>query len=102
MLKSQILEKLQLKHNNLKAEDIDLLFNIFIKKINNSLKNGHNIEIRGFGTLSKKANKAKEVRNPKTNEKLFKDQSYKLHFKIGKILHKKINSFDNSNKEDEV
>ena len=102
MLKSQILEKLQIKHNNLNPEDIDLLFSIFIKKIINSLKNGHNIEIRGFGTLSRKINKAKEVRNPKTNEKLFKDQSYKLHFKIGKILHNRINSFDDSNIEDEV
>ena len=102
MLKSQILEKLQIKHNNLNPEDIDLLFSIFTKKIINSLKNGHNIEIRGFGTLSRKINKAKEVRNPKTNEKLFKDQSYKLHFKIGKILHKKINSFGDSNMKDEV
>tara|TARA_B100000579_G_C22820948_1_gene850597 strand:+ start:1032 stop:1340 length:309 start_codon:yes stop_codon:yes gene_type:complete len=102
MLKSKILEKLQFKHSNLNSEDIELLFNIFIKKISNSLKNGHNIEIRGFGTLSRKVNKAKEVRNPKTNEKLFKDQSYKLHFKIGKILHNRINSFDDSNIEDEV
>ena len=62
-----------------------------------SLKNGQNIEIRGFGTLSRKINKEKFVRNPKTNEKLFKKQSYKLHFKIGKILHKKINGLDNYN-----
>ena len=60
--------------------------------MSNSLKNGQNIEIRGFGTLSRKINKEKFVRNPKTNEKLFKNQSYKLHFKIGKILHKKINN----------
>ena len=92
MLKSQILEKLHLKHNNLTSEDIEVLFEIFIKKISNSLKNGNNIELRGFGTLSRKINKEKFVRNPKTNEKLFKDKSYKLHFKIGKILHKKINS----------
>ena len=92
MLKSQILEKLHLKHNNLTSEDIEVLFEIFIKKISNSLKNGNNIELRGFGTLSRKINKERFVRNPKTNEKLFKDKSYKLHFKIGKILHKKINS----------
>ena len=102
MLKSQILEQLQKKHNNLSNEDIETLFNIFIKKISSSLKNGNNIEIRGFGTLSRKINKEKFVRNPKTNEKLFKNQSYKLHFKIGKILHKKINGFNDANIEDEV
>tara|TARA_B100000575_G_C23080578_1_gene622558 strand:- start:52 stop:345 length:294 start_codon:yes stop_codon:yes gene_type:complete len=95
MLKSHILEKLHKKHNNLNFEDIETLFNIFIKKISDSLKEGNNIEIRGFGTLSKKINKEKMVRNPKTNEKIFKNKSYKLHFKIGKILHKKINSLSN-------
>ena len=94
MLKSHILEKLYKKHNNLSSEDIEMLFNIFVKKISDSLKGGNNIEIRGFGTLSRKINKEKMVRNPKTNEKIFKNKSYKLHFKIGKILHKKINSFD--------
>ena len=100
MLKSQILEKLQIKHSNLNSEDIETLFNLFIKKMSNSLKNGRNIEIRGFGTISRKINKEKFVRNPKTNEKLFKNQNYKLHFKIGKILHNKINNITISKKED--
>ena len=96
MLKSEILERLSNKYNNLSTEDIEILFNIFIKKISSSLKKGHNIEIRGFGTISRKINKEKFVRNPKTNEKLFKNRSYKLHFKIGKLLHKKINFNNNS------
>ena len=100
MLKSQILEKLQKKHNNLSNDDIEQLFNIFIKKITNSLRKGRNIEMRGFGTLSRKINKEKFVRNPKTNQKLFKNESYKLHFKIGKILHQKINNLPVTNTED--
>ena len=91
MLKSQILEKLHKKHNNLSFEDIDDLFEIFIKKMSNSLRKGQNIEIRGFGTISRKINKEKIVRNPKTNEKLFKKSSFKVHFKIGKTLHLQLN-----------
>tara|TARA_B100001057_G_scaffold489273_2_gene575237 strand:+ start:194 stop:505 length:312 start_codon:yes stop_codon:yes gene_type:complete len=102
MLKSAILEELHKKHKNLNKEDIDILFDIFIKKIIESLKKGHNIEIRGFGTLSRKVNKEKFVRNPKTNEKFFKSLSYKLHFKTGKVLHKKINTFSVSKLEDEI
>ena len=102
MLKSQILEKLHKKNKNLSLEDIDDLFEIFIKKMSNSLRNGQNIEIRGFGTISRKINKEKIVRNPKTNEKLFKNKSFKLHFKMGKVLHKKINGFTDSHIEDEV
>ena len=102
MLKSEILQKLHKKHDNLSFEDINDLFDIFINKLSSSLQKGHNIEIRGFGTISRKINKEKIVRNPKTNEKLFKNKSFKLHFKIGKILHKKINGFADPNTEDEV
>ena len=92
MLKSDILKKLQAKQKNLNENDIEQIFNIFTKKIISALKNGNNIELRGFGTLKKKINKAKQVRNPKTNEKVFKKENFKLHFKIGKILHKELNS----------
>ena len=92
MLKSQILEKLHKKHNNLSDDDIEQLFNIFIKKITNSLRNGQKIEIRGFGTLTRKINKEKFVRNPKTNQKIYKNKTFKIHFKIGKSLHKRLNS----------
>ena len=92
MLKSDILKKLELKHENLSESDIEQIFNIFIKKIVSALKDNKNVELRGFGTLKKKINKAKQVRNPKTNEKLYKKENFKLHFKTGKILHSKLNS----------
>ena len=96
MLKSQILNKLHSKYKNLELNDIESIFELFIKKLSNSLRDGRNIEIRGFGTISRKLNKEKYVRNPKTNEKLFKKKSYKLHFKIGKILHNRVNSKSNN------
>ena len=92
MLKSDILKKLELKHKNLSESDIEQILNIFIKKIVSALKDDKNVELRGFGTLKKKVNKAKQVRNPKTNEKLFKKENFKLHFKTGKVLHSKLNS----------
>ena len=92
MLKSDILKKLKIRHENLSETDIEQIFNIFTKKIISALKDNKNVELRGFGTLKKKLNKAKQVRNPKTNEKLYKKENYKLHFKTGKILHSKLNS----------
>ena len=92
MLKSEIIEKLQTKHINLSNYDIELILKIFFKKIISSLNDGKTIEIRGFGTFKKKINKEKQVRNPKNNQLLFKDKTYKLHFKTGKILHKKLNN----------
>ena len=92
MLKSDILKKLELKQKNLSESDVEQIFNIFTKKIIYALRDGKNVELRGFGTLKKKINKAKQVRNPKTNEKIYKKENFKLHFKTGKILHSKINS----------
>ena len=91
MLKSELIIDLQQKYTSLNLIDIELILNIFFKKIIKSLNESNNVEIRGFGTISKKINKAKYVRNPKTNEKIFKKENYKIHFKIGKILHNKIN-----------
>ena len=98
MLKSEIIDKLQTKHKNLSTYDIELILKIFFKKIISSLNDGNTIEIRGFGTFKKKINKEKQVRNPKNNQLLFKDKSFKLHFKIGKTLHKKLNNI--SSKDD--
>jgi len=92
MLKSDILKKLSINHQNLSESDIEQIFNIFIKKIISALKDNKNVELRGFGTLKKKVNKAKQVRNPKNNEILYKKENFKLHFKTGKILHGKLNS----------
>jgi len=92
MLKSEIIEKLQTKHINLSNYDIELILKIFFKKIISSLNKGNTIEIRGFGTFKKKINKEKQVRNPKNNQILFKNKTYKLHFKTGKTLHKKLNN----------
>jgi integration host factor subunit beta len=92
MLKSDILRKLGKKNSSLSESDVEQIFNIFVKKITSALKDNKNVELRGFGTLKKKINKAKQVRNPKTNETLFKKENFKLHFKTGKILHNKLNS----------
>jgi len=91
MRKSELLTNLNNKHPHLNLNDIETITNIFFKKIIRGLADSNNIEIRGFGTFSKKTNKSKYVRNPKTSEKLFKEENYKIHFKVGKILHTRIN-----------
>ena len=93
MLKSDLILSINKNYSSLSHNDIELITDFFFKKIVESLKEDKNLEIRGFGTFSKKINKEKYVRNPKTNEKIFKKQNFKVHFKIGKILHQRINSF---------
>ena len=92
MIKSELILKLHKKYFSLNLNDIEKILDLFLNNIVKGLQNSQKIELRGFGTLSKKINKEKFVRNPKTNQKIFKKENYKIHFKIGKILHKKINS----------
>ena len=99
MLRSELILKIQNKYTSLKLSDIENIVDLFLKKIFLSLQNNQNIEIRKFGTFSKKINKEKYVRNPKTNEKIFKVASNKIHFKIGKILHQRINKDNYLNNE---
>ena len=99
MLRSELILKIHNKYNSIGLNDIENILDLFLKKIFLSLQNDQNIEIRKFGTFSKKINKEKYVRNPKTNEKIFKVASNKIHFKIGRILHQRINKDIHSNNE---
>ena len=101
MTKADIVEKVSEKTGFTKVET-DYIFNAILDTIKDSLKNGNRIELRGFGNFTVKHLPGKDARNPKTNEKLFKNKSFKLHFKIGKILHRKINGLTDSHIEDEV
>ncbi len=92
MLKSDLVIALNKKHGVLSSSDVEHILDLFFNKIKEGLNNDRNIELRGFGTFRKKINKAKYVRNPKTNEKIFKKENFKVHFKVGKILHKILNS----------
>ena len=98
MIRSQLVQKIQNKYSSLSLSDIERITDLFFKKILKGLLNNQNIEFRGFGTFSKKINKEKFVRNPRTNEKIYKNKTHKIHFKIGKILHQKINN-NHSNDE---
>ena len=96
MIKSELILKLHAKYSSLSLNDIEKILDLFLNNIVVGLQNSQKIELRGFGTFSKKINKEKFVRNPKTNEKIFKKENYKIHFKISKILHKRINDPDSN------
>ena len=96
MTKADLVAALE-KQAKLTHKQSETVINITFDSCIRALYDDDRIEIRGFGTLSKKINKAKYVRNPKTNEKKFKEKNYKIHFKIGKIFHNRINDITNKN-----
>ena len=62
-----------------------------IQSIIESLKKGERVDIRGFGSFSVKRRKAREARNPATNEIVSLKERFVPTFKVSKILKKEVN-----------
>ncbi len=56
----------------------------FFSTVIDALKNGHGIEIRGFGSYKVKKKNPRNARNPKTGEKVFVEEHYVPTFKFSK------------------
>ena len=90
MRKSEFITKLNSRLHNLTPNDVEKIVNIFFKKLTESLLENKRVEIRGFGSFRIKNNNARKTRNPKTGEPINVDATKSVHFKMGKILNKKI------------
>jgi integration host factor subunit beta len=55
------------------------------------LRAGHRIEIRGFGTFTRRYRRPRKARNPKTGATLYTKGKYIPHFKPGKALREQVN-----------
>ena len=62
-----------------------------LQSISSSLKKGERIDIRGFGSFVVKKRKAREARNPATNEKVSLKERFVPTFKVSKLLKKEVN-----------
>ena len=58
----------------------------FIQTVINSMKEGKNIEIRGFGSFKVKKRKGRMARNPRTGEQVKGDEHFVPIFKVSKDL----------------
>jgi DNA-binding protein HU-beta len=63
----------------------------FISTVINSLKEGKNIEIRGFGSFKVKKRRGRMARNPRTGEQVRVDEHYVPLFKVSKELKGLVN-----------
>ena len=62
-----------------------------LQSITLGLKKGERIDIRGFGSFIVKKRKAREARNPATNEKVNLQERFVPTFKVSKLLKKEVN-----------
>ncbi|HEX3069566.1 MAG TPA: HU family DNA-binding protein [Thermoanaerobaculia bacterium] len=67
-------------------------FDAFVNHISNSCQRGDRCAIPGLGSFAVSQRKAREGRNPRTNEKIMIPASKNIRFKAGKDLREAVNS----------
>ncbi len=92
MSKPKIIKELKTKNPNIKSEDLEKIFDLFLKEIIETLSNKNSIEIRSFGTFFvKEIKEKKQARNPKTGENIYVPKRNKIRFRASKRLKELIN-----------
>ena len=92
MSKPKIIKELKTKNPNIKSEDLEKIFDLFLEEIIETLLNKKSIEIRSFGTFFvKEIKEKKQARNPKTSEIIYVPKKNKLRFRASKRLKEIIN-----------
>jgi len=97
MTKSELIETLARKQNQLPYKDVELAVKTLIEQMSQSLATGSRIEIRGFGSFSLHFRPPRIGRNPKTGESVSLSGKYVPHFKPGKELRERVNAAASEN-----
>ena len=92
MTKSELIELLARKHDDLPYKDVELAVKTLIEQMSESLSSGERIEIRGFGSFSLHYRPPRVGRNPKTGESVSLPAKHVPHFKPGKELRERVNN----------
>ncbi|MDD2367438.1 MAG: integration host factor subunit beta [Desulfuromonadaceae bacterium] len=91
MTKSELIEKVVQSHTMLNPKTSEVLVNTVFDSIEEALKLGDKVEIRGFGSFTIRERLGREARNPKSGE-VVRIQSKKTpFFKTGKELKERVN-----------
>ena len=86
--RSNIEAYIQKQLPNISNNHIKLSIDLIINQIVEAVAMGEKVEIRGFGTFSKKYVRPRKFVNPKTKEVSYLGETETLHFKPSKKLIK--------------
>ena len=91
MTKSDLIEKVAAQLNLPKGK-AELIINCIFDSMEEALKQGQRIEIRGFGSFEIRKYKAYEGRNPRTGDPVGVHPKRLPFFKVGKELKERVNA----------
>ena len=91
MIKSELVQKLTSKNPHLYQRDLDRVVGVVLDEIMGALKEGHRVELRGFGTFTAKERLARTGRNPLTGAAVEVAAKKAPAFKPGKEMRERLN-----------
>ena len=91
MTKSELIEKIVQTHGMLNMKVSEMLVNTVFDSIEDALKAGDKVEIRGFGSFTIRERNGREARNPKSGEVVSIPSKKTPFFKTGKELKERVN-----------
>ena len=87
--RSDIESSLKKEFPNLSKQEISQAIDIILESIIESVALDDKVEIRGFGTFSKKLIRPRKFINPKTKKVSYLGETATMHFKPSKAIIKK-------------
>ena len=91
MTKSELIESIISKQDQLIPVDVDLAIKMILEKMIQTLSANERIEIRGFGSFCLHHRASRIGRNPKTGAAVELASRSVPHFKPGKELRERVN-----------
>ncbi|OGU18184.1 MAG: integration host factor subunit beta [Geobacteraceae bacterium GWC2_53_11] len=91
MTKSELIEKVVQSHGMLNIKVSEIVVNTVFDSIEEALKTGDKVEIRGFGSFTIRERLGREARNPKSGEVVRIPSKKTPFFKTGKELKERVN-----------
>ena len=91
MTKSELIEKVVQSHGTLNVKVSEIVVNTVFDSIEEALKSGDKVEIRGFGSFTIRERLGREARNPKSGEVVRIPSKKTPFFKTGKELKERVN-----------
>ena len=91
MTKSELIEKVVQSHGALNMKVSEVLVNTVFDSIEEALREGDKVEIRGFGSFTIRERTGHEARNPKSGGIVRIPAKKTPFFKTGKDLKERVN-----------
>jgi integration host factor subunit beta len=92
MTKSELVMRLGRRFPTLSQRDIEILVNIVLEEISETLEQGGRVELRGFGAFSVRKREPRKARNPKNGQEVKIGERFSIYFRTGKELRERVKS----------